>query len=130
MYSWHTPILAQNTPNAYFGVIESLKRPKNYVIVFSILEKVSEDADLQAKFSQIKDLDEAYALASSAQSGFTKEELVSEMNKIKEAMEENLTDEDMARSAGGDPDTQMISVTVVTVVSEISVVSVGVASAI
>lgn len=45
-------------------------------------------------------------------------------------MEENLTDEDMARSAGGDPDTQMISVTVVTVVSEISVVSVGVASAI
>ena len=122
--------MAQNTPNAYFGVIESLKRPKNYVIVFSILEKVSEDADLQAKFSQIKDLDEAYALASSVQSGFTKEELVSEMNKIKEAMEENLTDEDMARSAGGDPDTQMISVTVVTVVSEISVVSVGVASAI
>lgn len=96
----------------------------------ALLEKVSEDADLQAKFSQIKDLDEAYALASSVQSGFTKEELVSEMNKIKEAMEENLTDEDMARSAGGDPDTQMISVTVVSVVSEISVVSVGVASAI
>ena len=45
-------------------------------IIKAFLEKVSEDADLQAKFSQIKNLDEAYALASSIRFGFTKEEFI------------------------------------------------------
>ena len=38
---------------------------------------------------------------SSVQPGFTKEEFITEMTKIKTAMEENLSDEDLAKSAGG-----------------------------
>ena len=65
------------------------------------LEKLEADQELQAKFSQIRDADEAYALAASVQDGFTKEEFITEMTKIKEIMDENLSDEDMAKSAGG-----------------------------
>lgn len=96
----------------------------------AVLEKVSEDADLQAKFSQIKDLDEAYAMASSIRSGFTKEEFVSEMNKIKEAMDEDLTDEDMARSAGGNEETILVGVSVASAVTGVSVASASMAAAI
>ena len=46
------------------------------------LEKMAADSELQARFSQIKDPDEAYELASSIQSGFTKEEFVTETTKI------------------------------------------------
>lgn len=74
------------------------------------LEKMSEDQELQAKFSQIKDPDEAYALASSIQPGFSKEEFITTMTSIRDAMEENLTDEDMAKSAGGVSDEVKVSV--------------------
>ena len=67
----------------------------------AFLQKVTEDPEIQAKFSQIKDPNEAYKLAASIQSGFTKEEFITEMTKIKEAAEENLTDSDLAKSAGG-----------------------------
>ena len=65
------------------------------------LEKLDADNELQAKFSQLRDPDEAYALATSVQDGFTKEEFITEMTKIKEAMDENLSDEDLAKSSGG-----------------------------
>ena len=52
------------------------------------------------------------------------------MNKIKEAMDENLTDEDMARSAGGDADPFTVSVSVAAAVTGISVASAGMAAAI
>lgn len=74
------------------------------------LEKMAEDQDLQAKFSQIHDPDEAYALASSVQSGFTKAEFIETMTVIRDAMEEDLSDEDMAKSAGGVSDEVQISV--------------------
>ncbi len=74
------------------------------------LEKMSEDQELQAKFSQIRDADEAYALASSVQPGFTKEEFVKTMTAVREAMAEDLTDEDMAKSAGGVSDEVKVSV--------------------
>ena len=64
-------------------------------------EKVAADPELQAKLSECKSPDEAYALASGIQEGFTKEEFIEEMTKIKNSMEENLTDEDLAKSAGG-----------------------------
>ena len=78
----------------------------------ALLEKVAADEELQAKFSQIKDPDEAYALASSIQSGFTKEEFVEAMTAIKEAMNEDITDEDLAKSAGGGTDDIVVSVSV------------------
>jgi predicted ribosomally synthesized peptide with nif11-like leader len=88
----------------------------------ALLEKLSADEELQAKISQIRDADEAYALASSIQSGFTKEEFIAEMTKIQEAMEEDLTDADLAKSAGGDADTVVATVTIsaATVVSAVS----------
>ena len=96
----------------------------------TLMDKVAQDEELQAKFSQAKNLDEAYVLASSVQDGFSKEEFVEEMTRIREAMEENLTDEDLAKSAGGNVDPFMVSVSVATAVTGISVASAGMAAAI
>lgn len=93
------------------------------------LEKMAADSELQARFSQIKDPDEAYELASSIQSGFTKEEFVTEMTKIKEAMDEDLTDDDLAKSSGGDAGDVVASVTV-SVATVVSAVSWGAAAAV
>ena len=71
---------------------------------------MAEDQELQAKFMTIHEPDEAYALACSIQDGFTKEEFVETMQSIKEAMDENLTDEDLAKSAGGVSDEVKVSV--------------------
>ena len=95
----------------------------------ALMEKVAADEELQAKFSQIRDADEAYALAASIQSGFTKEEFITEMTKIKEALEENLTDEDLAKAAGGDVDTVVATVTI-SVATVVSAVSWGAAAAV
>ena len=79
----------------------------------SLLEKIEADPDLQAKFTQAKDPDEAYAIASSVQEGFTKEEFIDAMTKIKAAMEENLTEEDLAKSAGGMETSYIVSIVTV-----------------
>ena len=88
----------------------------------AFLEKVAADQELQAKFAQIKDVDEAYSLASSLQSGFTKEEFVTEMRKIKEAMDENLSDEDLAKSAGGMDDMEIASLIAVSAAETLTLV--------
>jgi predicted ribosomally synthesized peptide with nif11-like leader len=93
------------------------------------LEKMAADSELQARFAQIKDPDEAYELASSIQPGFTKEEFVTEMTKIKEAMDEDLTDDDLAKSSGGDAGDVVASVTV-SVATVVSAVSWGAAAAV
>ena len=67
----------------------------------AFLEKVEASPDLQAQFAQIRDPDEAYKLAASVQDGFTKEEFVSEMTKLYEAQIADLSDEDIAKVAGG-----------------------------
>ena len=58
----------------------------------------------------MSDPDEAYTLASSIQPGFTKEEFVETMNAIKDAVSEDLTDEDLAKSAGGDTEDVLVSI--------------------
>ena len=73
------------------------------------LKKTAADPDLQAKFSQITNPDDAYALASEIQGGFTKEEFIEEMLRLKESMDENLTEEDLAKSAGGGDGTSVLS---------------------
>ena len=93
------------------------------------LEKLAADQELQARFSQLKDPDQAYELASSIQSGFTKEEFITEMTKIKEAMEEDLTDDDLAKSSGGDTETVVASVTI-SVATVTSAISFGAAAAV
>ena len=74
------------------------------------LEKLEADPELQGKIAQAKDPDEVYALASSIQGGFTKEEFIEEMTKIKTAMDENLTEEDLAKSAGGMDTSHIVSI--------------------
>lgn len=88
----------------------------------AFLEKLAADEELQARFSQIRDPDEAYAVASSVQPGFTKEEFITEMTKIKEALDETLTEEDLAKAAGGDADTvvETVTISIATVVSAVS----------
>ena len=67
----------------------------------AFLEKVEASPELQAQFAQIRNPEEAYKLASSVQDGFTKEEFVSEMTKLYEAQIADLSDEDIAKVAGG-----------------------------
>ena len=54
-----------------------------------------------AKLQAITDPDEAYALVSSIQGGFTKEEFIDTMKKIQAAAEGELSDEEVAAAAGG-----------------------------
>ena len=65
------------------------------------LEKVEQSPELQAKFSQIRNPNEAYKLAASIQDGFSKEEFITEMTKLYEAAIQDLSDEDIAKIAGG-----------------------------
>ena len=66
-----------------------------------LLEKVEQSPELQAKFSQIRNPNEAYKLAASIQDGFTKDEFITEMTKLYEAAIQDLSDEDIAKIAGG-----------------------------
>ena len=77
------------------------------------LEKVEASPDLQAQFSKIRDPEEAYKLASSVQDGFTKDEFISEMKKLYEAQIADLTDEDIAKIAGGEAKTTVVEYTIV-----------------
>ena len=65
------------------------------------LQKVANDEELQKKIHACKSPEEAYAVASSVQEGFTFEEFVDEMTKLKESIDQDLTDEDLAKAAGG-----------------------------
>ena len=66
-------------------------------------KKVGKNKELAEKFSAIKDPDEAYKLASSIQSGFSKQEFIDAMLKIQSAVDtfNELTDQDLAKVAGG-----------------------------
>jgi predicted ribosomally synthesized peptide with nif11-like leader len=66
-----------------------------------LLEKLNEDESIVAKLKEIKDPDEAYALVSSVQGGFTKEEFIDAMMKLGNADSNELSDEEVAAAAGG-----------------------------
>ena len=72
----------------------------------AFLNKIAEDQEFAGKMNACKNPDEAYAVASSEVSGFTKEEFVSAMEKIEAAAKssEELTDDDLQNIAGGDID--------------------------
>lgn len=78
--------------------------------VKKFVEKAIGDKELMEKMSACKSPEEAYAVASSVQEGFTMEEFVSAMQEIYDATHEaELTDEDMAKVAGGQGDEQNVS---------------------
>ena len=62
------------------------------------LKRVEQDAALAGRFNGITNPDEAYALASSMQGGFTKEEFMEAMGKINQG---ELTQDDLAQMSGG-----------------------------
>ena len=84
------------------------------------LEKVEASPDLQAQLSQIRDPDEAYKLAASVQDGFTKEEFVSEMTKLYESQIADLSDEDIAKIAGGISQSELAGMTIVGSLSSVA----------
>ena len=94
----------------------------------AFLAKVEASPDLQAQLSQIRNPEEAYKLASSVQGGFTKEEFVSEMTKIYEAQIADLSDEDIAKVAGGSEAATIAASVTFGVVSVASLASVGAAA--
>jgi len=62
------------------------------------LQKVEGDEALATKLRDIRNPDEAYALAASVQDGFTKEEFVAAMEGIANG---DLTADDLGKLAGG-----------------------------
>ena len=67
----------------------------------AFLQKVAEDKELQEQFKAIKDPDKAYELATSVQSGFTKDEFITTMKELHAKMSRDLSDEDLEKAAGG-----------------------------
>lgn len=67
------------------------------------MKKLMSDEELQKKMQACKSPEEAYAIASSVQGGFTFEEFVEAMTKTNSALsqDEELSDEDLAMAAGG-----------------------------
>jgi predicted ribosomally synthesized peptide with nif11-like leader len=68
------------------------------------LQKAAEDRELQQKLQACKTPEEAYAIASSVQDGFTFEEFTEAMAKLYEQAGAELSDEDLAKAAGGADD--------------------------
>lgn len=74
------------------------------------LQKLAQDPEVIAKFNATRDPDEAYALASSLQDGFTKEEFISAMTQVSAALEnQDLSDEDLEKISGGGSTERFIS---------------------
>lgn len=70
--------------------------------IIKLFEKLSQDDELVAKMQACTTPDEAYAVASEAQDGFTQEEFVEAMNEInKLSGSAELSDEDLELVAGG-----------------------------
>lgn len=67
------------------------------------IKKLAADEELQAKLAAAKDPDEAYAVASSAQDGFSKEEIMEVMTELRNSVDADpeLSDEDLLHVAGG-----------------------------
>ncbi len=81
------------------------------------LEKVAADKELQEQFSKIRDPHEAYKLAAGVQDGFTEEEFVDEMKKLYAEVTKDLSEEDLAKLAGGLSDIAKSFISVGTVIS-------------
>ena len=95
-----------------------------------LLQKVAADESLQEKMQSLTNMDDAYAFASSLQDGFTKEEFVEVMAKLRESAsaDDELTDDDLAGAAGGLTTGEAVSVGIGTGVGAVAVTA-GAASA-
>jgi predicted ribosomally synthesized peptide with nif11-like leader len=67
-------------------------------------QKVAEDRELQEKLQACKSPEEVYVIASSVQDGFTFEEFTETAAELYEQATAELSDEDLAKAAGGADD--------------------------
>ncbi len=67
----------------------------------ALLEKIAGSEELQAKFAALASPEEAWELAKTLQEGFTKEEFLEAARMIAEAENGDISDEDLAATAGG-----------------------------
>lgn len=67
-------------------------------------QKVAEDRELQEKMQSCKSPEEVYVIASSVQDGFTFEEFTEATAELYEQTTAELSDEDLAKAAGGADD--------------------------
>lgn len=67
----------------------------------AFLDRLTEDAELQSKFSGASTPEEAYELAKSVGGGFTMEEFMEAARAIGEAEDGDISDEALASVAGG-----------------------------
>ena len=65
------------------------------------MDKLSTDEELQAKLSAVKSPEEAFELAKSVQDGFSMDEFIEACKAMSEADEGDISDEDLAATAGG-----------------------------
>ena len=70
--------------------------------ILKMLELISQDEEAQKKFATIRDPDEAYALATSIHGGYTKEEFIQAMTALRDQMNQDLSEDDLAAAAGGE----------------------------
>ena len=77
----------------------------------ALLEKVTGDEGLLAKFSACGSVDEAFELAKSIAGGFTKEEFLEAAKALSAAADGDISDEDLATASGGMdlPDRELIT---------------------
>ena len=66
-----------------------------------MLQKLSDDEETLKKLTAIHDPEEAYALVSSLQGGYTREEFIEAMNAFSEQLNADLNSGDLAKAAGG-----------------------------
>jgi len=78
---------------------------ENLKILFNKLEK---DEAAIAKLQAVKDPDEAYALVSAIQDGYTKEEFLNALKQMQDSMNSELSDSEVAAAAGGMSTTQEV----------------------
>ena len=67
----------------------------------SLLDKLSEDEELLAKFEACETIDEIYELATGIVSGYRKDELMEALNSLNSAEEGDLSDDELAAVSGG-----------------------------
>ena len=73
----------------------------------AFLAQLNENAELQQKFNEATTPEEAYELAQNVQDGFDKDEFVAAFQEIAEALDDDLSDEELASAAGGAGDFQI-----------------------
>ena len=82
--------------------------------------KILNDTELEKNLQACKSPEEAYAFASSVQEGFTYEEFVEAMTKLYEVANQDeieLSDEDLAKAAGGATTDEIVGTVITTVIS-------------